>query len=85
VSDLLWPAALREVTCVLGESLSRFRDFPVDVERGLPNGVPLAAIRVKKQALHTPGGPTSFKLFRPWKLNKRVVSMARNPARSLTA
>ena len=78
--DLLWPPALREVTCVLGESLPGFCDFRFDVERGLPNDGARPAVGVRKQALHTADGPTSFELFRPWKLDQGVVTTARNPA-----
>ena len=56
------PTALREVTCVLGEGPPRFRDFPLDIEHRLPNGVPLPA-GARKQALHTADGATALELL----------------------
>ena len=48
VGDLLWPAPLCEVACILGEDIPRLSNLAFDVERRFPDAISLTAVSVPK-------------------------------------
>src|ERR1700719_3974727 len=81
VDDLAWPAVVRVIAHVFDKQIGVGADFPLDDKRRFGDRIALRLTREPELCEHATETPTSSDLPRPRKLDIRVITVTRDPAR----
>ena len=82
MQEVLGSAALREISGILHECVTRFGELPIEQERGLPSEIARRALSGPIDGEHSCCRPIGGELTRPGQLHLRVVAVAGNGMRA---